>query len=85
MVEAGGVASVDVVARLSPDCRVPGWTPMSASRLTVACCILGSAAELPRSWTASRPHAHWIVPAPKTRAPLAALYMVKEWVAVPLA
>ena len=31
---------------------VPGCTPMSASRLTVACCMRTSAAALPRSWLA---------------------------------
>ena len=31
--------SVDAVAAASPDCSEPGCTPMSASRLTVACCI----------------------------------------------
>ena len=43
---------------------------MSASRLTVACCIRVSAAALPRSWLESRPQAHWTVPAPNTSPPL---------------
>ena len=39
----------EAVTATSPDCSVPGCTPMSANRLTVACCILGSGAEPPRS------------------------------------
>src|ERR671917_2689106 len=40
--EVGSVVSVEAVAWTRPDCRLPGWTPMSANRLTVACCILSS-------------------------------------------
>ena len=84
IVELGAAASAVGVAAVSPVMSVPGWEPMSASRLTVACCMLAFAAALPRSWLASRPHDHWTVPAPNTRAPLAALYMVMLWTAVPL-
>ena len=35
--DVGGVASVDGLAATKPGCRVAAWTPMSASRLTVAC------------------------------------------------
>ena len=45
----------------SAACR--GWTPMSANRFTVACCIDPSGDPPPRSWFASRPHDHWTVPA----------------------
>ena len=34
-------------------------------------------------WSSSRPHAHCTVPAPKTRAPLGARYIVRWWVAEP--
>src|ERR1700690_1095216 len=40
MVELGGVVSVDFEAGTKPDCNVVGWTPMSANRLMVACCML---------------------------------------------
>jgi hypothetical protein len=41
-VDVGGVWSVDAVAATRPGWIVVGCTPMSASRLTVACCIAGS-------------------------------------------
>jgi hypothetical protein len=69
IVEVGAVASADGDAATSPVINVPGWTPMSAKRLMVACCMRASAAPLPRSWFASRPHGHCTVPAPNTSAP----------------
>ena len=48
---------------------------MSASMLTVACRIRGSAGSADAVVVASRPQAHWMVPAEKTSAPLAARYM----------
>ncbi len=77
IVDDGAVVSVEAVAVTRPDCSVFGCTPMSAKMLTVACCMLGSGAVLPRSWLASRPHAHWMEPALKTRAPLECLYIVR--------
>jgi len=73
IVEVGGARSVDAVAATRPSCTcsVPGCAPMSAKRLTVACCIRRSAGSEPRSCDASRPQVHWTVPAPKTSAPLA--------------
>ena len=68
--EALGESSVEAVAATRPAWRLPGWTPMSAKRFTVACCMRGSGAALPRSWFESNPQVHWIVPAPNTRAPL---------------
>jgi hypothetical protein len=38
----GAVTSVDLVAATSPGCMLYGWAPMSANRLTVACCIRAS-------------------------------------------
>ena len=74
MTEVGGVWSVEAVAATSPDWSVAGWTPMSANRFTVACCMLTSALAKPSppSWSESRPQDHCTVPAPKTRAPLLA-------------
>ena len=72
MVEVGGVVSVEAVAGTKPGLERAGWTPMSANRLTVACCMSRSGAALPRSWWLSRPQDHCTVPAPKTRAPLGA-------------
>src|SRR5208283_5779146 len=78
IVELGGVVSVDAAAVVRPLWRVVGCTPMSAKRLTVACCIPRSVVD-PRfalSWLESSPHAHWYVPVANTRAPLGALYSV---------
>ena len=83
MIEIGASTSLDGVADTRPASSVSGWTPMSANRLTVACFMRASAAVLPRSWLASRPHDHWTVPAPKTSAPLGWRYSVRLWVAVP--
>jgi hypothetical protein len=66
IVEVGGVVSVEAVAATRPDCRVAGWTRISANRLTVACCILASGERT------ARPQDHCTVPAPNTRAPLGA-------------
>ena len=77
--------SVDFVAATRPDISVLGWTPMSAKRLTCACCIrlsAGSGAQL-ESWSSSRPHVHWTDPALNTSAPLGALYIVRLWRVVP--
>jgi hypothetical protein len=76
IVELGAVASVDCVSWTRPLCSVSGCAPMSASRLTVACCMRpsGAGTELPDAvecWS-SRPRLHWVVPAPKTSAPLGA-------------
>src|ERR1700730_13182383 len=79
--ELGGVVSVDGLAATRPPSRLNGWAPMSAKRLTVACCIVLSG-EPPVGL--SRPHDHWTVPAPKTRAPEGARYMVRWCVAVEL-
>src|SRR6185436_7297064 len=70
IVEVGASASVEAAVATSPAWIEPGWAPMSANRLTVACFIRTSAASDPRSCDESRPHDHWTVPAPKTRAPL---------------
>ena len=41
MADVGAVVSVDAVAAVKPDISVTGWTlPMSASRFTVACCMI---------------------------------------------
>ena len=53
--DVGAAVSVDVVATVSPDCSVAGCAPMSASRLTVACCIGVPAAPDPRSWLRRAP------------------------------
>ena len=82
--EAGAVASADAVAGTSVTSSDAGCAPMSASRLTVACCMSGLGAPPPRSCSPSRPHDHWIVPALKTRAPFARLWKTTECVAVPL-
>jgi hypothetical protein len=71
-VVSGAVVSEEAVVAVRPAMSVVGWAPMSASRLTVACCMRESAGDCVPSCCASRPHAHWMVPAPKTRAPLAA-------------
>ena len=75
--------SVDAEAAVRSDCIVPGWAPMSASRFSVACSMLRSGAVL-SGFQSSRPQAHCTVPAPNTRAPLGARYMVRLCVAVPL-
>ncbi len=82
MVDVGFVVSVDAAAAVRFDCRVAGWAPRSANRLTVACCMLRSSGVLP-PLSASRPQAHCTVPELNTRAPLGALYIVMLCVAVP--
>jgi hypothetical protein len=72
---AGPCASADAAAAVSPGSSEPGWVPMSASRLTVACFIEASGAGLPRSWSESSPHDHWTVPAPNTNASGAAPFV----------
>src|SRR6185295_5252696 len=66
-VEVGAVVSVEAEAPVRSDCIVAGWAPMSANRFTVACSMLRSAG-LESGFQSSSPHAHWTVPAPKTRA-----------------
>src|SRR6266511_5101727 len=61
---------------------------MSPNRLTIACRMAGSAVPCGGvpcgpEWTPARPAAQFTVPAPKTRAPLAARYSVIECVAEP--
>ena len=73
MVAVGAVVSVDAVAATMPDWSVAGCTPMSANRLTVACCMFASTGVPAKSCWSSRPHDHWMVPAPKTSAPLGCL------------
>ena len=82
-VEVGAVLSVDAEAAVRSDWIVPGWAPMSARRFSVACSMLRSGAVL-SGFQSSRPQAHCTVPAPNTRAPLGARYMVRLCVAVPL-
>src|SRR5215813_3288821 len=85
IVDVGGVVSADCVAGVRPDISVAGCTlPMSANRFTVACCAAGSVLppELPDPVPLSRPQDHCTVPPPNTRAPLAARYKVRWWVAV---
>ena len=64
----GAVVSVDAVAATRAAWIEPGCAPMSANRLTVACCIRRSGVEAPRSWLPSRPQDHCTVPAPNTNA-----------------
>src|SRR2546429_2942333 len=62
IVETGADTSVLSVAGNIPGCIDPGWVPMSASRLIVACCMATSGVALPESadvsWCVSSPHAH---------------------------
>src|SRR4051812_49139992 len=53
----GPAVSVDAVAGTRPVISAYGWTPMSANRLTVACCIVTSAG-LPLGLSPSRPQDH---------------------------
>ena len=71
MVVVGGVVSVDSAAGARAASSDPGWEPMSARRLTIACCIRGS--DVPRPYASvSRPYDQYTVPPPKTSAPLGA-------------
>ncbi len=72
IVVVGPWVSEDLLAATSPDMTVVADAPMSASTLMVACWIRGSAAAPSPSWFCDNPHAHWMVPAPKTSAPLLA-------------
>ena len=81
MLAVGFVVSVDFVAVLRPSAgsSANGWTPMSANRLTVACCmflsgglLLGLVADASHAFVSSRPQDHCTVPAPNTSAPLGA-------------
>src|SRR6266550_2254977 len=82
IVDAGGVVSDDPTAGMRPASIVVGCTPMSAKRLIVACCMAGLAGVPGNSCSASRPHDHCAVPAPKTSA-VPRRYSVRWWVAVP--
>src|SRR5215831_962521 len=49
MPEVGGAVSVEAVAASNPACKLPGWSPISAKRFTVACWTLTSGVEEPSS------------------------------------
>src|SRR5437867_10690896 len=70
-VDVGGVRSVLALAGERPGCSVPGCAAISANKLTVACCMSVLAAGPALSCVSSSPHPQRMVPAPKTRAPLA--------------
>jgi hypothetical protein len=72
MTTVGAAASLEAAAGTRPLWSDPGWMPMSANRLTVACLMSSLVSTGLNVWNASSPHDHWIVPAPKTRAPLSA-------------
>ena len=69
--EVGAVRLADADAAVRPLINVAGCAPMSAKRLTVACCMFRSTGP-PLRLLASRPQAHCTVPAPNTQAPLGA-------------
>src|SRR5262249_792702 len=52
----GATVSVDALAGTRPPCRAAGCTPISASKLTVACCKFGSTRLLLASWLESSAH-----------------------------
>ena len=56
MAAVGGVVSVDADARTSPSCSVAGCASMSASRLTVACCMRASVGVPGGRRASSSPH-----------------------------
>src|SRR5262245_46789586 len=75
----GEVWSLEAWASTRLACRVPGWTPISANRLTMDCCTAAlTGAVRPLVIVESRKGAYWFdkpqdhmtVPAPKTKAPL---------------
>src|SRR4051812_19892155 len=84
MLALGAVVSLECSAGASWGSSVAGWDPISASRLTVNCCMLGSGGLFVGSvvptfqafWAAS-PHDHCTVPAPNTSAPLGARYSAR--------
>jgi hypothetical protein len=78
IVEVGAVVSVDLGVATRPEVRAYGCTPISANKLTVACCMFGSGVKS----GSPRPHDHCTVPAPKTSAPLDARYSDMRWIAV---
>src|ERR1700682_1347125 len=47
--DVGATASDEAEAEVRGDCKVAGCTPISANRLTVACCIDASGVLAPRS------------------------------------
>jgi hypothetical protein len=67
IVAVGAVVSVEADATTRPPTSAYGCTPMSAKRLTIACCMFRSAGR-PLGLSPSMPQAHWTVPAPKTNA-----------------
>src|SRR3954449_2038233 len=79
IVDVGAVESGGGGAGTRAGCRVLAWGARSARTLTVACCMLRSGVAF--ALKSSRPHAHCTVPAPKTRAPLGARYIVRLCVA----
>ena len=88
IVELGAVVSVERDAGDRPLISDVGCAPMSANRLTVACCITGSGEAaaggplLAHALVVSRPHAHCTVPAPNTSAPPPPGYIVRWCVCV---
>ena len=84
IVATGGVVSVDCDAGCSVSSSVPGWAPMSARMLTVACCMSSEGAGPVPSWWQSSPHDHRMVPAENTSAPLRGPVLGHVWVAVPV-
>ena len=81
IVAVGLIVSVDCVAMIRLASSVPGWMPMSANMLTIACFTFWSSGVAAPSCWSSRPQDQKTVPAPKTSAPLSARYMVRLWVA----
>ena len=58
IVAVGAVKSDDWEAAVKPACNVPGCTPISANKFTVACCISGlTVVDPPQCWPSS-PHDH---------------------------
>ena len=85
MVAAAPVVSVDAVARDEPGLQRRGLRAHVGEQVDRGLLHAGPPATVPGlSWTASRPHDHWTVPAPKTSAPRGARYSVRLWVAVPV-
>ena len=68
-------------ATLNPDCREPGCTPMSASRLTVACLAVADSPVAPRRCRSLSAQPHWLVPKLTTRL-VPRLKATMQWKAV---
>ena len=58
IVEVGGAVSAGAVPATRPDISVAGCAPISASRLTVACCMAGSVGVCVPVVIVVKPHAH---------------------------